>query len=261
MIEIDNENTAHDSYYVRASDTDLFFKGTVPFYFSIMQEMGASHAAAKKVAITDLMDEYGATWVISRTRVKFLHHASWQDHISVQSWAQEPVRLHCPRVIKGVVDGVPVFEAMTLWAVIDVKRARPIRPGFVLEKLIPADPEKHFMSPDLSPIKGWDETDKISVLEPYRAEPVFYNIDANGHINNVVYLEWIISAMDQDFLKTHEPDTMDVKWVRQTFASDCPVVETALIKEENGLTSFIHRIVNKDGKTVFEAESSWRDRA
>lgn len=258
MLTVDSENVSHDSYFVKASDTDLYYLATIPFYFSLMQEMGGGHAAHMGVGIEDLYRKYRYTWVISRTRVKFGNHATWRDTVDLESWAQPNVRLHCPRVIRGYVKDDIVFDAMTLWAVVDVARKRPVRPQLVLDELCLADPAKHFAEPLTGQLPDWDETEKLEILPPFEAVPHFYDVDINGHINNVIYVEWILSALGKKFLTDYEADMLDVKWERQTYADDDLVTETAVTRDSRDLISFIHRIKNKDGKTVFSAISDWR---
>lgn len=260
MLTVDNENVSHDAYYVKSGDTDLYHLATIPYCFSLMQEMGGGHAAAMGVGIEDLFQKYKYTWVISRTKVNFCRYAMWRETVSLESWAQSNVRLSCPRVINGYVGDKPYFSAMTLWAVVDVARKRPVRPQQVLDELNLADPAKHFVSPDLGPMAEWDETEKLELLPPYEAVPQFYDLDINGHINNVVYVEWIISSLPRTFLKDHEAAMLDVKWVKQTYADDDLTAESAVTGKNGDSVSFIHRIRNKDGATVFSAVSSWRKR-
>lgn len=260
MLTVDSDNISHDSYYVKSSDTDLYFQATIPFYFSLMQEMGGGHASEMGIGIEDLYRDYKYTWVISRTRVSFARHAKWREKVDLESWAQPNVRLHCPRVINCYADGETVFSAMTLWAIVDMVRKRPVRPQQIsFENYIGRRPDR-YMPTDIGQLPAWDEVEKTEILPSYEAVPHFYDVDVNKHINNVVYVQWVIASLGMDFLTEHEIALMDVKWEKQTYAGDDLVVEAALIKKEGEDCTFVHRIRNNAGASVFSAITEWRDR-
>lgn len=259
-ITIDSENVAHRSFTVRAMDVDLYFQASIPFYFSIIQEITAEHTTSRDIGIEDLYRDYKYTWVVAREKIDFISHPRWMENVDLISWAQPNIRLHCPRSVQGYVDNKPIFNAMTMWAVVDPARKRPIRPQPILDILGIADPDKYFMDPVFEQMPLWDEIDKLSILPSFIARPNFSDVDVNGHVNNVSYIQWLQNAMDREFLSEHEPLTMDVIWERQTFADDEVKVDTALISEHDGKYRFLHRMTNGKGVTVFSATSEWSER-
>lgn len=260
MVSADSDNLAHGSYYVRATDVDLYFMTTIPYYFSMIQEMAAAHTTLKGIGIEGLYRDYKLTWVIARARINFVSHPRWMDQIELISWAQQNVRLNCPRVVRGYAGNELLFDAMTIWGIIDPMRKRPVRPQPILEILGTADPAKHYADPALPRLPEWDETEKLEMLPALETRPYFYDVDVNGHVNNVMYLHWIINALGRSFLSGHEVEMIDVKWEKQTYAEDEVTVETALTGKKDGICSFIHRIRNENGVTVFSGASEWRER-
>lgn len=260
-MRISSENVAYEDYFVRATDTDMFYDATIPFYFSAIQEMGGEHASKLGIAIDDLQREKGWTWVITRTRALFYGSSSWRDTLNLETWPQEPYRLHCPRVVNGYCNGSKIFEAMTLWAVIDMNRKRPVRPQEVMGSIQPAPADKYFVNPDIGKIIKYDDAEKLKEYMIYRPTPAYYDIDYNKHVNNVVYLRWITEAMDEDILKTYRPSMLDVQWEHQTFSNDKIYGQTALTAETDDKLSFVHRLMKEEyGKSdtvLFEAYSEW----
>ncbi len=260
-MTIDNDNVAYRDYYVRASDTDMFYHATVPFYFSAIQEMGGEHAAELGISIEDLQRERNWTWVITRTRVRFFGTSSWRDTVNLVTWPQQPYRLHCPRVVEGFLNNEKLFEAMTLWAVIDLERKRPVRPAEVMSDISPAPADKYFIDPEIGKIMKYTDAEKLREYPIYRPEPEYYDIDYNKHVNNVVYLRWIMEAMDEDILKAYRPSMIDVQWEHQTFSHDNIYGQTALTCDDGEKLSFVHRIMKeeygKDDTVLFEACSEW----
>ncbi len=262
-MRIDENNIAYKDFFVRAKDTDMFYNATVPFFFSAIQEMGGEHAAEMGIAIDDLIRERNWTWVITRTRVVFHGTAAWRDTLSLESWPENPFQLHIPRVVNGYdKDGKPVFEAMTLWAVLDLARKRPVRPKEVMEYIpIPQD-EKHIVNPEIGKVRPYESLSRIRELPLYKPVPTYYDLDYNRHVNNTVYIDWIMAAMEEDVMKGYNPSLIDVQWKKQTFHNDRVYTETALVGETKDTLSFAHRIMKEeDGaedSVAFEAYSEWK---
>ena len=43
----------------------------------------------------------------------------------------------------------------------------------------------------------------------------YFDIDMNGHVNNSKYLDWMYDVLGYEFLKTHEPLRMTLKYVKE----------------------------------------------
>ena len=254
-MKIEN-GIAYADYFVRASDTDMSYTAGLPFYFDAMQEIGGEHAAGMGIAISDLMAEKNWTWVITRTRVTFHHHDVWRDTLKLESWAQEGFKLHCPRVVRGYGnDGSLSFEAMTLWAIIDLNRNRPLRPSELGDVL--KAPSDYWMNPDIGKLLKFDNAEIIERWPLHKPVPTYYDIDYNRHINNVVYVRWLVSAMDEDFLREYVPKIVDVQWEHQTFRNDNVIVETGVVSRNRESAELVHCIRKDDGTILFEANTTW----
>lgn len=263
MLWIEEDNTGHDMIEVRASDTDRFYKAGIPFFFSVCQEVGGLHAAKRGLSITEMMEKERRTWIIVRNRIVFDDIPSWGDSLEVITWPQEGFHLYCPRIIKAYnKDKKMIFSSMTHWVVMDIDRKRPIRPREIEAKICLPDKEKFYENPDIGKTIGYDDAIKIETLPISYPEPEYYDIDYNRHINNVVYIRWMISGLSEDFLNTYRPMMVDVSWQSQTFAHDKVYVETAFTEKTDESASLVHRIMRKEeGKQdtlLFEGNSTWK---
>lgn len=261
MIYVDEDNVGHETFGVRAADCDRFNDAGIPFFFSATQEMGGSHAAAKGLSIETLRAEKNWTWVITRNRIRFYNIPHWNSEVKLETWTHEGYRLNCPRIIKGYVKDELCFEAITHWVLLDLGRKRPIRPSDIVGMLPPPEAEERKWDPALDKLPKWEEVEKIELLERYSPIPHYYDVDLNKHINNVVYIRWIMESLSDNFIDTHSPRLFDVQWISQSYESDRLYVETAIMDNEDGKIRMIHRIMRqeeqKEDSAVFEAVTEW----
>ena len=258
---VTERNTGEEKILIRGADTDRFNDASIPFFFSICQDAGGFHAGLFGFSAEELMGKHNWTWMILRSRIRFHKIPHLGDTIKVETWAQPSFHLFFPRVINGYTDnGEPVFEAMTHWVLFDIARKRPLRPS-TLE--FPLSDESIRKDPELGKMPDWDDVKKLEILPSYAPECSYYDVDLNKHINNVVYIRWVLSSLPDEFLETHVIDEMDVAWLSQTFEDNHVSVESAFV-EKGEKTRIIHRVLKEkeDGsmKECFEAFSVWKEK-
>ncbi|NLZ76422.1 MAG: acyl-ACP thioesterase [Spirochaetales bacterium] len=265
-VAISADNIARVHFTTYSFETDSLGAAQTAFYLRIVQEAAGLHAAMRGCSIMDLHAE-GKTWVITRNRIEIFGYTRWNEQIHVDTWAQEPIRLHLPRVVEGYAsDGSLLFRAQTLWAVIDLKNSRPLRPQEMNERIgLLKDPSRNIdmnlPRPDIDP-------DSLHRMGTYAPRVTYLDTDRNQHINNVSYLSWILEALPAEFRTAYKVGSADVLYRKQTFLEDRLSVHT-YAADENGydeetpsLTSTIVR-KTEDGaeEVVFTARTGWKRRS
>lgn len=265
-MTIDEQNRAHSQFTTYSYETDSFFDARLAFYFQIVQEAAGNHAAERGCSIPTLQEE-GKTWVITRTKIKVNRYTHWPEQVLVETWAQEPIRLHLPRVVRSFDEqGEPIFTAKTYWALIDLERGKPIRPTTMVERigLPPLD-----MQMDLSLTRRPTyEESHCTTLVSYKPMIQYLDTDSNLHVNNISYLNWALESLPSEFRNRAKIAEADVSWIRQTFSGDDLTVmtgsenEKVLFGEEGLLYHKIER-KEKDGSrtSVWEGTTKWAKRS
>ncbi|HAF86706.1 MAG TPA: acyl-ACP thioesterase [Sphaerochaeta sp.] len=265
-LSIDEHNIAHSQFTTFSYETDCFFDARLAFYFKIVQEVAGNHAAARGCNIPTLHEE-GKTWVITRNKITVLRYTHWPEQVMVETWAQQPIRLHLPRVIRSFDDlGNPLFIAKTYWALIDLESGRPCRPTTMSERIGLPSPE---MQMDLSlTARLTYEDSHCTTLVSYKPKIQYFDTDSNLHVNNISYLNWALESLPSEFRNRAKIAEADVSWIRQTFSGDDITVYTGCENEkilfgDEGL--LYHKIVRKekDGRMtiVWEGTTRWEKRA
>lgn len=265
-VAISAENIASLRFNTYSFETDSLGAAQTAFYLRIVQEAAGLHAAMRGCSIMDLHAE-GKTWVITRNRIEIFGYTRWNEQIHVNTWAQEPIRLHLPRIVEGyAADGSPLFRAKTLWAIIDLKNSRPLRPQEMNERIgLVKDPSRII---DMNLPRPNIDLEALHQLGTYKPRVTYLDTDRNQHINNVSYLSWVLEALPAEFRTTYKVKSADVLYQKQTFLDDELFVHT-YATDENGYNeetpSLISTIVRQTGddeeEIVFTAYTDWKKRS
>jgi acyl-ACP thioesterase len=247
--EVDSNNSAHASCY-----------------FQVMQEAAGSHAYHLGVSIPQLMQVH-KTWVVTRTRMTILRHASWPGTITVETWPQEPWKLYYPRVCRAwdAQDNL-LFESLSQWVIMDLATQRPVKPQQTPD-LFGGTAVAQVVDPDLGRRVSFDQ-EAYARLLTHEPRIRYEDCDLNMHVNNVVYLQWMLDSLPFDFRDSHLVREVDISYLAQTFREDRVMVTTGLERPES-LTErepvLFHEISRhaSDGNmvTVCVARTRWRNRA
>lgn len=144
----------------------------------------------------------GYAWVLLGYEVELLRRLpALDERFVVKTYHDVKHGYHTLRVFQvETPEGDFLAWAKTSWLLIDLAAGRPVRPSTHLPELLLRDTAP--IDPDFSTIPGLDSAggDVHETVYPVR----FHDLDANGHVNNAVYFEWIFEATPVD-LMTYSP--------------------------------------------------------
>lgn len=139
-------------------------------------------------------------------------------------------------------DGTSLAWAKTSWLLLDLAAGRPVKPASHIEGL--KDRSTAEIDPKFRDIPAPAPDASVTRIPwPIR----FHDLDANGHVNNAAYFEWIYEATPLDLMEWRVRELSasfrsGVKWGEAVTleVSECPS-ET---RPEKGLRSFVYRVVS-----------------
>lgn len=255
MFKIDDNNIAYDTTYVKSFSTDAFYKATPSFYFGVNQEAGGVHAALKKCSVKDLMDNENHTWMILRTRMDIKRYAAWMEEYKVETWCQDGFHLYCPRGVKALdKDNKLLFEAHSLWVIMDTLRLRPERPSYISSRLPESNSEIYHFDPNFPKFPEESEYEE----KPFPIHNIslsYYDYDYNRHVNNISYINWLVNTFPPEYLDEYEMSFIDTEWKKQCHFSDNL---TALTIKKKDKEEYLTQIFKDNNELVFRATTEWR---
>lgn len=255
----------HDSITLNSHEVDPFNAAHPTYYFLVMQEVAGAHAYSYGVSIPQLQ-QHNKTWVVTRTRMTISDYARWPGSIRVETWPQEPWKLYFPRVCRAWDQaGKPLFESLSQWVVMDVQTQRPVKPQQIADLFGPLA-RKQAVDPDLGRRVSFDKESFADILT-YAPRILYTDNDLNMHVNNVVYLQWMLESLPHAFRDTHLAKEIDISYLAQTFRDDSVVVLTGLQRKdilqahEMELTHEVRRLLpDGESQAVCVAKTVWIER-
>lgn len=156
----------------------------------------------------DFVHQFGLTWIITDYQLFIERLPRLGEMILFKTQATAYNRFFCYRNF-WLIDqaGNEIVRIETVFALMNQETRKLSR---VVEEIIaPYQCEKS------TKIK---RSPNFSSLERIKKEhyPIqFFEIDENQHVNNAVYFNWLMSPLGFDFLTTHQPTTLHVRFEKE----------------------------------------------
>lgn len=262
MMTIDEFNIGHDSGYFQATDTDNEYVVKPVKYFGLSQEEGGVHATLRGANLKKMMDTEHRTWMILRTRMKIERYAKWMDEYRAETWCQKGFKLFCPRCVRAFnKKGELLFNAESLWIVMNMERLRPEKPEYIESRLPECGDKARLFNPDFPKFDSVEDY-KGDVFSDERISINYYDYDYNRHVNNISYINWMMLSFPPEFLDRKRPSFIDCEWRKQChFEDELYARSISKEKESNTFFTTIYRKTQDGGEeVVFHAVSTWEDK-
>ena len=202
----------------------------------------------------------GYSWVLLRYEVELLRRLPAMDeHFIVKTFHDMNHGYRTLRVFQvETPSGVPLVWAKTSWLLLDLAAGRPVRPAAHLPEFLSRDTEP--IDPDFRDIPDFPEPSAGEVHET--VYPVrFHDLDANGHVNNAVYFEWIFEATPID-LMTWGPRSISASFRASAKLGDVLTVRVCELEESGSgeVRTFVYEVagaVRGSGRSLTTFSCSW----
>ena len=169
------------------------------------------------------------TWVLSRLAIEMTEMPKSYDKFFVETWVESALKYFTARDFKicgksadgdSTTDGTAekVYGyGKSVWALIDTDSRQPvdifgIHNGLIKEYI---DEEK------VCPIAASSRVKMSGNEKMVRTIDTYYNdVDVNGHINSVKYIEHILDLFDLEYYKTHFLQRFEIAYVAESHQGD-----------------------------------------
>ena len=198
------------------------------------------HASDRGFGIATL-NEDNYTWVLSRLAVELDEMPYQYENFSVQTWVENVYRLFTDRNFSIIdKDGKKIGYARSVWAMISLNTRKPadlltLHGGSIVD----------YVCDEPCPIEKPSRI-KVTSDRPVATLTAKYSdIDINGHVNSIRYIEHILDLFPIDLYKTKRIRRFEMAYVAESYFGD----ELSFFCDEANSNEF-HVEVKKNGSEV-----------
>jgi len=171
----------------------------------------------------DQLNEVHYTWVLSRMCIELYDMPQQYEHVEVETWVESVMKLFTERnfAIRNADDGHIYGYARSVWAMIDTSTRRPanlltLHDGDILRYVIPAEEKP-------CPIERYKAVSPLSPTPTLLNIPLIPNysdIDINGHVNSVKYIEHVLDIFPLQKFEHQRIRRFEIAYKSEAFITD-----------------------------------------
>ena len=157
------------------------------------------------------------TWVLSRLAIEMKEMPKSYDRFFVETWVESAMKYFTSRDFKICTEEKVYGYGKSVWAMIDTENRQPVDIFAVHDGLI----RKYIDTETDCPIAASSRVKMSGTEKLVRSIDTYYNdVDINGHINSVKYIEHILDLFDLDYYKSHFLQRFDIAYVAESHQGD-----------------------------------------
>ena len=212
---------------VRFGSIDKSNRLTLDAVFRFFQEAAICHAENLGVGLAD-MARTGQVWIISRMSTMVNRRPNYCETITVRSWPRGAEKLFAMRDYDiRDKDDIAVVSAGSCWIIMDIEKRRPLRPQPVMDSL---PKNENLKALSWSPA-GLEEHGNLKKVAERQA--LYTDIDYNGHVNNVRYIQWIEDILAPQLLEKAEKMRFDINYLNEILGGDVIEIMSASLEDRS----------------------------
>ena len=194
------------------------------------------------------------SWVLSRLAIEMTDMPSQYTRFDVETWVESAMRYFTQRNFSVTgKDGHVYGYGRSVWAMIDTATRQPT----------------DIFSIDNGSITQWIEKEKPCPIDKggrvkmtnqaqllHTIDTGYSDVDINGHINSVKYIEHVLDLWPLDWYRTHRVRRIEIAYVAEAHGGD----QLSFYSEETAPNAYSIRIARTDGTEVARSHVVFIDR-
>jgi len=184
------------------------------------------------------------TWVLSRLAIEMTDMPCQYDKFYVETWVENAMRFFTQRNFCVVGEQGHVYGyGRSVWAMIDTETRQPadlfaIENGAIKDWI---EKDKECPIDKGGRVKMSDNAQLVRTIDTY-----YHDVDINGHINSVKYIEHVLDLWDLDWYRQHQIRRIETAYVAEAHQGD----RLSFYQEQTAENEYCVRICRDDATEV-----------
>lgn len=236
------------TFTVDAYLSDFRGRATLPMIGGFMLQAATKHAEERGFGYSAMVGR-NRVWVLSRMAIEIYEYPKNETSFEINTWVAEVNKIFTERCFSFVDEnGKEIGFARSVWASIDIQTRKPTN---VLE----LDGLCDFIDKEKPcPIEGMKKVLAIKDVKPVDQFIVKYSdVDINGHLNSMKYIEHFVDMFDISFFKEKEIRRFEINYVNEAHYGST----LKLLKKEESDGVYILEMEAEDNTNVSLSRVTW----
>ena len=189
------------------------------------------------------------SWVLSRLAIEMEEMPKMYTKFNVETWVESAMRYFTSRNFRVVDNEGKVYGyGRSIWAMIDTETRQPTDIFAIDNRAIDNWIEKDKECPidKGGRVKMGDGAELVRTIDTY-----YNDVDINGHINSVKYIEHVLDLWDIDWYREHQIKRFEIAYVAEAHQGD----RLCFYREQTGENEYCVRICKTDDAAGEEIET------
>lgn len=237
-----------EEFQVRGRDVDRYGVMHLSTLASILLQVSGQQTDNLNKEYGNPMESTNLTWFILQHDMAIHRMPQFNDMLLIETEAVAYNRFFTHRSFKVWCEGVLIVETMMRFAIVDS----------IERKLVRIDPElvKCYAVEEQTKLEALTKIEKVegagNVTCTYQS--LHSHIDINQHVNNAVYLNWVVDSLDEHFLQQHTPKKVAIIYENEVRLGEKIMHDLHICDDKT-----IHYLTNGD-KSIAKAQITWETR-
>lgn len=234
-----------EEFQVRGRDVDCQGIMHLSTLASILLQVSGQQTNNLNKTYGNPMENTNLTWFILQHDMTIHRMPKFNDTLLIETEAVAYNRFFTHRLFQVWCEGVLIIETMMRFAIVDSLERKLVRIVPELVERYEVE-EKTKLDAMEKIIKMEGVANRTSTYQSY-----FSHIDINQHVNNAVYLNWVVDSLDEVFLEYHRPKKVAIIYENEVRLGECVTHQLYHYEDKT-----VHYLVNGD-KAVAKAQITW----
>ena len=214
-----------------ADDVTMYRRLRPSVLLRLLQEISIAHTEALGAGRAKTLDK-GVLWVVARMKLEIARMPSYDENVTLESWAGKTMRVLFPRYYEMRDEGGnAIVKASAVWLLMDEKTRRMAFPESY-DVVVPHSEKVADISLPCGVSLGKQKNTKTF-------EVAYSQVDINGHMNNSKYVDEAEDLLGADYLANHEIKSLEIEYKSEIKLGQTVSLEYTLENDELQLVGFV----------------------